>query len=83
MLFIRFHTNSRCLFRQKEVDMNIASVAMSMTNASSLSKMGTAMLDKALDTNQELGQGLMEMIDAAAMERSVNPHIGSNFDMVV
>ena len=63
--------------------MNIASVAMSMTNASSLSKMGTAMLDKALDTNQELGQGLMEMIDAAAMERSVNPHIGSNFDMVV
>ena len=63
--------------------MNIASVAMSMTNASSLSKMGTDMLDKALDTNQELGQGLMEMIDAAAMERSVNPHIGSNFDMVV
>lgn len=41
------------------------------------------MLDKALDTNQELGQGLMKMIDSAAMERSVNPHIGSNFDMIV
>lgn len=63
--------------------MDIASVAMSMTHASSLSKIGTAMLDKALDTNQELGQGLMKMIDAAAMERSVNPHIGSNFDMMV
>ena len=63
--------------------MDIASVAMSMTQASSLSKIGTAMLDKALDTNQELGQGLMKMIDAAAMERSVNPHIGSNFDMIV
>ena len=63
--------------------MDIASVAMSMTQASSLSTIGTAMLDKALDTNQELGQGLMKMIDAAAMERSVNPHIGSNFDMIV
>ena len=65
------------------MDLDIASVAMSMTQASSLSKIGTAMLDKALDTNQELGQGLMKMIDAAAMERSVNPHIGSNFDMIV
>ena len=65
------------------MDMDIASVAISMTQASSLSKIGTAMLDKALDTNQELGQGLMKMIDAAAMERSVNPHIGSNFDMIV
>ena len=63
--------------------MDIASVAMSMTHASALSKIGTAMLDKAMDTNQALGQGLVEMIDAAAMERSVNPHIGSNFDMIV
>lgn len=63
--------------------MDIASVAMSMTQASSLSKIGTAMLSKAMDTNQALGQGLVELIDAAAMERSVNPHIGSNFDMIV
>ena len=63
--------------------MDIASVAMSMTHASSLSKIGTAMLDKAMDTTQALGQGLVELIDAAAMERSVNPHIGSNFDMIV
>lgn len=63
--------------------MDIASVAMSMTHASSLSKIGTAMLDKALETNDALGQGLVKMVDAAAMERSVNPHIGSNFDMLV
>ena len=63
--------------------MDIASVAMSMTHASSLSKIGTAMLDKALETNDALGQGLIKMVDAAAMERSVNPHIGSNFDMLV
>lgn len=63
--------------------MDIASVAMAMTHGASLNKIGTAMLDEAMDTNQALGQGLVEMIDAAAMERSVNPHIGSNFDMLV
>ena len=63
--------------------MDIASVAMAMTHASSLSKIGTAVLSNAMDTNEALGQGLVNMIDAAAMERSVNPHIGSNFDMLV
>lgn len=63
--------------------MDIASVAMTMTHGASLGKIGTAMLSKAMDTNETLGQGLVEMIDAAAMERSVNPHIGSNFDMLV
>ena len=68
---------------RKRWTMDIASVAMAMTHASSLSKIGTAMLDQAMETNQTLGQGLVEMIDSAAMERSVYPHIGSNFDMVV
>ncbi len=63
--------------------MDIASVAMAMNHGSSLGQIGTALLSKAMDTNQALGQGLVEMIDSAAMERSVNPHIGSNFDMVV
>lgn len=63
--------------------MDIASVAMAMNHGASLTKIGTAMLDKTMDTNETLGRGLVEMIDAAAMERSVNPHIGSNFDMIV
>lgn len=63
--------------------MDIASVAMAMTHSTALTKVGTAMLDKALETNDSLGQGMINMIDAAAMERSVNPHIGSNFDMLV
>ena len=63
--------------------MDIASVAMAMNQGASLNKIGTAMLSKAMDTNETLGRGLVEMIDAAAMERSVNPHIGSNFDMLV
>lgn len=63
--------------------MDITSVAMAMSQGSSLNQIGTAMLSKAMDTNEALGQGLVEMIDSAAMERSVYPHIGSNFDMVV
>ncbi|MCR5655394.1 MAG: YjfB family protein [Lachnospiraceae bacterium] len=43
---------------------------------------GTALLAKTLDTNQELGEAMTQMIDHS-MELSVNPHIGSNFDISV
>lgn len=62
---------------------NIGSAAMSVTGSDSLSKVDIAMLSKALDSNEAAGNGLLKMIDAAAMERSVNPSVGSNFDMVV
>ena len=62
---------------------NIGTAAMAVTGSDSLSKVDIAMLSKALDTNEAAGTGLLKMIDAAAMERSVNPSVGSNFDMVV
>lgn len=63
--------------------MDIAGVSTALSNVSLNSRIGTAVLAKALDTEEALGAGIVEMIDAAAMERSVNPHIGSNFDMSV
>ena len=63
--------------------MDIAGVSTALSNVSLQSKVGTAVLSKALDTNEELGAGLVGMIDAAAMERSVNPAVGTNFDMYV
>lgn len=63
--------------------MDIASLSVAMAQSSTLTKVGTAMLDKALETHDTLGQNIINLIDAAAMERSVNPHIGSNFDMLV
>ena len=63
--------------------MDITSLSMAMAQSSSLTKIGSALLSEAMDTNEMLGQGIVNMIDAAAMERSVNPHIGSNFDMLV
>ncbi len=61
--------------------MDIAGVSMALASISTQSQVSTAVLGKAMDTNQELGEGLVQMIDAAAMERSVNPGIGGNFDM--
>ena len=61
----------------------IGSTSMALTGSDSLSKVDIAMLSKALDANEIAGNGLLNMIDSAAMERSVNPSVGSNFDMVV
>lgn len=61
--------------------MDIAGVSMALADISTQSQVGTAVLSKAMDTNETLGAGLVQMIDAAAMERSVNPNVGANFDM--
>lgn len=63
--------------------MDIAGVSMELSNISTQSQVGTAVLGKAMDANEELGAGLVKMIDAAAMEQSVNPNVGANFDMRV
>lgn len=61
--------------------MDIAGVSTALANVNLQTKVGTAVLSKALDTNEELGARLVDMIDSAAMERSVNPDVGANFDM--
>ena len=61
--------------------MDIAKVSMALANVELGTKVGTAMLDKAMDTNEELASGLIQMIDSAAMERSVNPSVGGNLDL--
>jgi len=63
--------------------MDIASISMAMAQTNAMSKVSIAVLDKAMETNETAGQGIINMIDAAAMERSVNPAVGSNFDMLV
>ena len=63
--------------------MDIAGVAMAMSTNRVQSQVGTAVLSKAMDTNEALGQGLVQMIDSAAMERSVNPNVGANFGLRV
>ncbi len=61
--------------------MDIAGLPMAMASTNLQNKVGTAMLGKAMDTNEALGQGLVQMIDSAAMERSVTPELGANIDL--
>ena len=63
--------------------MDIAGLSTDLSAISTMSKIGVAVLSKTMDTNEALGDGLVQMIDAAAMERSVNPAVGANFDMSV
>lgn len=61
--------------------MDIAGLSTSLKLSSLQGKVGVAVLDKTMDVNETLAEGMVEMIDAAAMERSINPNVGSNFDM--
>lgn len=61
--------------------MDVAGLSMSLSTVNTQSQVGIAVLGKAMDTNEALGEGLVQMIDAAAMERSVNPDIGANIDI--
>lgn len=56
-------------------------MAMSMVNTQNA--YGVAMLSKSLDQFSSTGGQIVEMLDAAAMELSVNPHIGANIDISI
>lgn len=63
--------------------MDIAGLSMAMSASQVNSAFGVAMLSKSLDAASVAGTQITDMIDAAAMERSVNPSVGSNFDLYV
>ena len=60
--------------------MDVAGLSSALANVTTQNQVSTAVLAKAMDTSEALGVGMVEMIDAAAMENTVTPWIGSNFD---
>ncbi len=56
---------------------------MTLSSMKVQSDVGTAMLGKTLDTNEAMGQSLVNMIDRSSMELSVNPNVGGNIDISV
>ncbi|MBO4618197.1 Putative motility protein [Lachnospiraceae bacterium YSD2013] len=60
--------------------MNITGLSMAISQINTKTEVGTAVLSKAMDTNEAIGEGIVKMIDKAEMERSVNPAVGSNVD---
>ena len=63
--------------------MDIAALAMNMSQAQLMQDVGTAVLSKAIDTGEQMGREITQMIDSSAMELSVNPNVGANFDISV
>ncbi|MCH5270370.1 MAG: YjfB family protein [Lachnospiraceae bacterium] len=61
--------------------MDIPGLSMALSQANLLQQVGIAVLDKQLDLGKEVGAELMEIMDSASMELSVNPAVGGNFDM--
>ncbi|MBO4346386.1 MAG: YjfB family protein [Lachnospiraceae bacterium] len=63
--------------------MDIAALSMAMSQEKIMNEVGTAMLKNALNVQEDIGEEVVEMIDSAAMERSVNPSVGSVVDITV
>ncbi len=62
--------------------MNIPELSTTLANIDIASKVSIAVLDKSLENSEQAGASLINMMDRS-MELSVNPNIGSNFDMSV
>lgn len=63
--------------------MDIPSLSMAMASNQLQTTVSVAMLDKTLDLSATLSNNLTAMIDAASMERAVNPSVGGNIDLYV
>jgi len=61
--------------------MEISGLSAALSNADKMGDVGTLVLGKSLDEARQQGSAMTAMIDSAAMELSVNPAVGSNFDM--
>ncbi len=58
--------------------MDIAMISMLQSQSKILTDVNTALLGKNLDTVEELGDGLVKM-----MEQSVTPYLGQNIDLKI
>ena len=63
--------------------MDIAGLSMNIAQANLLNDVGTVMLSKSLDMAEAMGASFKEVLDSAAMERSVYPELGANIDISI
>ena len=60
--------------------MNIPELSTTLSNINLQSQVSVAVLSNAIDNSEQSGASLINMMDRS-MELSVNPNIGSNFDV--
>ncbi len=61
--------------------MNIPELSTTLANVNLTNQVGIAVLDKAMESSETAGASLINMMDRS-MELSVNPHIGSNLNLL-
>lgn len=61
--------------------MDIAGLSMNIAQTNLLNDVGTAMLAKSFDMAETMSASVSELLDSAAMERSVQPELGANIDI--
>jgi hypothetical protein len=64
------------------MNLDVAALSMNLAQINTMNSFGVAMLDKNLDMMKDVGAAMVDMMDSS-MELSVNPSVGSNFDMRV
>lgn len=79
--FLEFRAIIRVKVRRERI-MNIPELSTALANVNLQNQVGIAVLGKALDNTETVGESLIQMMDRS-MELSVNPAVGSNFDMYV
>ena len=62
--------------------MNIPELSTALSNVQAANQVSVAVLDKALESAEATGAGILNMMDRS-MELSVNPYVGGNIDMLV
>ena len=66
-----------------DIGVDIPTLATGMAQSKVMDAVGTKVMDMALDTMESEGAGVINMIERSAMENSVYPNLGGNFDMSV
>lgn len=62
---------------------SVAGASMAMSQTQLMTNISTQVLAKSLDSMQEPGAGLIDMLERSVMENSVMPNLGGNIDLLV
>ena len=69
--------------RKRGDHMDIGELAIGMSQVQTANSIGVAVLAKGLEMMEVTGQGLVEMLDLAAVEHEFYPELGGNIDVTV
>ena len=58
-------------------------LTVTLSDAKTRNDIGMAVLAKQMDTNEQAGAAMIDMMNRSFMEKSVNPAVGSKIDISV